>query len=149
MIEHMSKPYDLVLGRNGSFKSSSSKAGRTSTCQISENLIQTLFKHDLVDELWLKIFSITLGMGSVCLPKGLFQKLLPCVRRKHPHAGSSSPPMSAREQFRLDHFPDRERSSRSFLVCGDWLAAAALNERGAALKLPPGSVFRRGGTFRS
>jgi len=31
MIEHMSKPYDLVLGRNRSFKSSSSEAGRTST----------------------------------------------------------------------------------------------------------------------
>ena len=30
----------------------------------SGNLIQTLFNHDLVDELWLKIFPITLGMGK-------------------------------------------------------------------------------------
>lgn len=30
----------------------------------SGNLIQTLFKHDLVDELWLKIFPITLGPGK-------------------------------------------------------------------------------------
>jgi dihydrofolate reductase len=30
----------------------------------SGNLIQTLLKHDLVDELWLKIFPITLGMGK-------------------------------------------------------------------------------------
>lgn len=30
----------------------------------SGNLIQTLLKHDLVDELWLKIFPITLGMGQ-------------------------------------------------------------------------------------
>src|SRR4030095_1077048 len=30
----------------------------------SGNLIQTLLKHDLVDELWLKIFPITLGRGT-------------------------------------------------------------------------------------
>ena len=36
--------------------------------QGSANLIQTLLKNDLVDELWLKIFPITLGRG-----KRLFQ----------------------------------------------------------------------------
>src|SRR5579859_5739357 len=30
----------------------------------SGNLIQTLLKHDLIDELWLKIFPITLGKGK-------------------------------------------------------------------------------------
>ncbi len=30
----------------------------------SGNLVQTLLKHDLVDELWLKTFPITLGMGK-------------------------------------------------------------------------------------
>ena len=30
----------------------------------SGNLAQTLFKHDLVDELWLKIFPVTLGKGK-------------------------------------------------------------------------------------
>ncbi|HES58107.1 MAG TPA: dihydrofolate reductase, partial [Firmicutes bacterium] len=30
----------------------------------SANLVQTLLKHDLVDELWLKIFPITLGTGK-------------------------------------------------------------------------------------
>jgi dihydrofolate reductase len=30
----------------------------------SANLLQTLFKHDLVDELWLKIYPITLGTGK-------------------------------------------------------------------------------------
>ncbi|MGI0048457.1 MAG: dihydrofolate reductase family protein [Nitrososphaera sp.] len=30
----------------------------------SGNLIQTLLKHDLIDELWLKIFPITLGIGK-------------------------------------------------------------------------------------
>jgi dihydrofolate reductase len=30
----------------------------------SSNLIQTLLEHDLVDEFWLKIFPVTLGMGK-------------------------------------------------------------------------------------
>jgi len=30
----------------------------------SGNLIQTLLKHDLVDELWLKLFPLTLGIGK-------------------------------------------------------------------------------------
>jgi dihydrofolate reductase len=30
----------------------------------SANLVQTLLKHDLVDELWLKIFPLTLGSGK-------------------------------------------------------------------------------------
>jgi len=30
----------------------------------SANLVQTLMKHDLVDEFWLKIFPITLGIGK-------------------------------------------------------------------------------------
>lgn len=30
----------------------------------SSKLLQTLFKHDLADELWLKIFPITLGLGK-------------------------------------------------------------------------------------
>ncbi|HEY6073837.1 MAG TPA: dihydrofolate reductase family protein [Anaerolineales bacterium] len=30
----------------------------------SSNLIQTLLKHDLVDELWLKVFPVTLGQGK-------------------------------------------------------------------------------------
>lgn len=34
------------------------------------NLIQTLLKHDLIDELWLKIFPITLGNGKRLFDKG-------------------------------------------------------------------------------
>jgi dihydrofolate reductase len=30
----------------------------------SGNFIQTLLKHDLVDEFWLKIFPVTLGSGK-------------------------------------------------------------------------------------
>ncbi|MCK9410058.1 MAG: dihydrofolate reductase family protein [Bacteroidetes bacterium] len=36
----------------------------------SGNLIQTLLKHDLVDELWLKIFPITLGQGKKLFDDG-------------------------------------------------------------------------------
>ena len=42
------------------------KAGKGSSLYIfgSGNLIQTLLKNDLVDELWFKIFPITLGRGK-------------------------------------------------------------------------------------
>jgi dihydrofolate reductase len=36
----------------------------------SSNLIQTLLQHDLVDELWLKIFPITLGRGKRLFGEG-------------------------------------------------------------------------------
>ena len=36
----------------------------------SGNLIQTLLQNDLVDELWLKIFPVTLGTGKRLLDKG-------------------------------------------------------------------------------
>lgn len=36
----------------------------------SSRLLQTLFKHDLVDELWLKIFPITLGTGKRLFAEG-------------------------------------------------------------------------------
>lgn len=36
----------------------------------SANLIQTLLKHDLVDELWLKIFPVTLGPGKRLFAEG-------------------------------------------------------------------------------
>lgn len=36
----------------------------------SGNLVQTLLKHDLVDELWLKVFPITLGFGKRLFGEG-------------------------------------------------------------------------------
>lgn len=36
----------------------------------SGNLIQTLLKHDVVDEFWLKIFPITLGIGKKLFAEG-------------------------------------------------------------------------------
>jgi len=48
----------------------------------SGNLIQTLLKHDLIDELWLKIFPITLGPGKRLFAEGTIPaafKLLECT----------------------------------------------------------------------
>src|SRR5919106_1054058 len=48
------------------------KAGDGPPLQVygSANLIQTLLKHDLVDELWCKIFPITLGEGKRLFDSG-------------------------------------------------------------------------------
>jgi dihydrofolate reductase len=39
----------------------------------SADLIQTLLEHDLVDEFWLKIFPVTLGMGKRLFDKGTIE----------------------------------------------------------------------------
>jgi len=121
MVEQMSKPFDLLLGRktyeifaahwpyvkthgdpiaagiNKAKKYVASKALVTLDWSNSElikgdvakevkklkeqdgpeiqvhgsgSLIQTLLKHDLVDELWLKIFPITLGRGKRLFAEG-------------------------------------------------------------------------------
>lgn len=48
------------------------KNAKGPTLQVygSGNLVQTLMKHDLVDELWLKIFPVTLGAGKRLFVEG-------------------------------------------------------------------------------
>jgi dihydrofolate reductase len=48
----------------------------------SANLIQTLLKHDLVDELWLKIFPVTLGTGKRLFAEGTIPKAFKVTESK-------------------------------------------------------------------
>jgi dihydrofolate reductase len=53
----------------------------------SSNLIQTLLKHDLVDEFWLKIFPVTLGMGKRLFDNGTVPAAYTLVDTKSSPAG--------------------------------------------------------------
>jgi len=48
----------------------------------SGNLIQTLLKHDLVDEFWLKIFPVTLGLGKRLFDTGTIPAAYAMVEAK-------------------------------------------------------------------
>ena len=48
----------------------------------SSNFIQTLLKHDLVDEFWLKIFPVTLGMGKRLFDQGTIPAAYSLVESK-------------------------------------------------------------------
>lgn len=48
----------------------------------SSNLVQTLMKHDLVDEFWLKIFPITLGTGKRLFAEGTIPAAFKLVSSK-------------------------------------------------------------------
>ena len=60
----------LVGNVAGEVKKLKSEDGPNLHVWGSGNLIQTLLKHDLVDELWLKIFPITLGSGKRLFAEG-------------------------------------------------------------------------------
>ena len=53
----------------------------------SSHLIQTLLKHDLVDEFWLKIFPVTLGMGKRLFDKGTIPASFSLVDAKSSPSG--------------------------------------------------------------
>lgn len=53
----------------------------------SANLIQTLLEHDLVDEFWLKIFPVTLGMGKRLFDQGTISAAYTLVDSKTSPAG--------------------------------------------------------------
>jgi dihydrofolate reductase len=53
----------------------------------SSNLIQTLLKHDLVDEFWLKIFPVTLGKGKHLFDSGTIPVAYTLMESKSSPAG--------------------------------------------------------------
>ncbi len=53
----------------------------------SGNLVQTLLKNDLVDELWLKIFPITLGKGKRLFDKGTIPAAFKLIESKTSPSG--------------------------------------------------------------
>ena len=53
----------------------------------SGNLIQTLLKQDLVDELWLKIFPITLGSGKRLFADGTISSAFRLMESKNSPKG--------------------------------------------------------------
>jgi dihydrofolate reductase len=53
----------------------------------SGNLIQTLLKNDLVDELWLKIFPVTLGTGKRLFSEGTIPKAFELLECKASSSG--------------------------------------------------------------
>lgn len=53
----------------------------------SGDLAQTLFKHDLVDEMWLKIFPVTLGKGKRLFDKGTIPAAFKLIESKTSPSG--------------------------------------------------------------
>jgi dihydrofolate reductase len=53
----------------------------------SGNLIQTLLEHDLVDEFWLKIFPVTLGMGKRLFGNGTIPASFTLIDAKSSQSG--------------------------------------------------------------
>lgn len=61
--------------------------GRDLQVHGSGNLIQSLLKHDLVDELWLKFFPITLGKGKRLFTEGIPAAAFTLTECKHSPSG--------------------------------------------------------------
>jgi len=76
----------------------------------SANLIQTLLEHDLVDEFWLKIFPVTLGMGKRLFDQGTISAAYTLVESKTSPAGVIVATSNGPETSKRDH----SRTSRRF-----------------------------------
>ncbi len=65
------------------------KKGKGADLQVhgSSNLIQTLLKHNLVDELWLKTFPVTLGKGKRLFGEGTLPAAFTLVKSKATPSG--------------------------------------------------------------
>ena len=68
-------------------KSLKAEDGPMLQVQGSANLAQTLFKHDLVDELWLKIYPVTLGNGKKLFAEGTIPAAFELIETKTTPSG--------------------------------------------------------------
>jgi dihydrofolate reductase len=69
----------------------------------SGNLIQTLLAHDLVDEFWLKIFPVTLGMGKRLFDKGTIPASYTLTESKSSPSGVIMRHSNVQETSKQDH----------------------------------------------
>jgi len=71
-LENLSWQNSVLISDNAALEIKKLKEQSGPDLQVhgSGNLIQTLLKHDLVDELWLKVFPITLGKGKCLFEDG-------------------------------------------------------------------------------
>jgi dihydrofolate reductase len=74
----------ISIGGNAIEEIKKLKAGDGPELQVhgSGNLIQTLLKHDLVDELWLKTFPVTLGPGKKLFAEGTIAAAFELIESK-------------------------------------------------------------------
>jgi dihydrofolate reductase len=74
----------VPLGNNTVEEIKKLKAGNGPELQVhgSGNLIQTLLKHDLVDELWLKTFPVALGTGKKLFADGTIAAAFDLIESK-------------------------------------------------------------------
>jgi dihydrofolate reductase len=71
----------------GEIRKIKSQEGADLQVHGSSHLIQTLLRHDLVDELWLKIFPVTLGKGKRLFGQGAIPTSFVLVESKTSPAG--------------------------------------------------------------
>ena len=71
----------------GEIEQLKAQAGPDLQVHGSSQLIQTLLQHDLVDELWLKIFPVTLGTGKRLFGQGAIPAAYTLVEAKSSPAG--------------------------------------------------------------
>ena len=82
------------------------KAGDGTQLQVhgSSDLIQTLFEHDLVDELWLKIFPVTLGTGKRLFGDGTISAAFKLLESKSSPSGVILASYARAGEIRLGSF---------------------------------------------
>lgn len=72
----------VVINDIEELKALKNSAGPDLQVYGSANLVQTLMQYDLVDEFWLKIFPLTLGMGKRLFDKGTIPASFTLVESK-------------------------------------------------------------------